>query len=56
MVLTERIREVFTNDELAYTLGTQAIQFALERHAPEVITRSVMETYETVIQEARAGV
>jgi L-malate glycosyltransferase len=47
-VLAERIRQVFMNDHLANTLGSQSRQTALIRHDPESVTRMVVETYETV--------
>ena len=52
-VLAERIREVFVDDHLARKLGAQAKRTALTRHDPEMVTRTVMKTYATVISETR---
>jgi L-malate glycosyltransferase len=52
-VLAERIREVFMDNNLAHKLGTQARQTALFRHDPGTVTKTVMDTYEKVLSEAR---
>lgn len=46
--LAHCIRRIFTNDELAQQLSSNARAVALERHAPEKIIPQLMETYRNV--------
>ncbi|MEI8374855.1 MAG: glycosyltransferase family 4 protein [Planctomycetota bacterium] len=51
-VLAEQIADVFNNDDLAGRLGNNARESALQRHSPDVVVRTLVNTYNTIISEA----
>lgn len=50
-VLAERIREIFHDDVLARSLGSQARSAAQRRHDPDVVTRKVLEVYKIILDK-----
>jgi glycosyltransferase involved in cell wall biosynthesis len=53
-LLAARIKQVFTNDGLARTLGAEARTTALRRHDPASVSTALVDAYEAVIADARA--
>lgn len=50
-MLVARLREVFENDGLAVTLGSQAHEVSVKRHDPDAIVRDVLTAYKNILNE-----
>ena len=51
-VLADRLKTIFRDDRLGESLATQARETARRRHDPKSVTRTVLETYELIINDA----
>lgn len=48
-MLAAKLKEIFTNDDLAVRLGNKAREIAIKRHNPDCIVQGLIETYKNIL-------